>query len=35
MRALVILSKPIDPAAYPATNDLTRAVLARIARRGG
>lgn len=35
MRALVILSKPIDPAAYPATNDLTRDVIARIARRGG
>ncbi len=35
LRALVILSKPTDSAAYPATNDLTRAVLARIARRGG
>jgi tetratricopeptide (TPR) repeat protein len=35
IRALVVLAKPIDPAAYPATNDFTRAALANIARRGG
>jgi len=34
IRALVVLAKPIDPAAYPATNDLTRRALANIARRG-
>jgi tetratricopeptide (TPR) repeat protein len=35
IRALVVLAKPIDPAAYPATDDLTRRTLANIARRGG
>ncbi len=35
MRALVALAKPIDPAAFPPTNDFTRSVLATIARRGG
>ncbi|MEO7112592.1 MAG: tetratricopeptide repeat protein [Polyangiaceae bacterium] len=34
-RALVALAKPIDPAAYPTTNDFTRGALANIARRGG
>lgn len=35
IRALVVLAKPVDPAAYPATNDFTRGTLANIARRGG
>lgn len=34
IRALVVLAKPVDPAAYPSTNDLTRRILANIARRG-
>lgn len=35
IRALIALAKPIDPAAFPASEDLTRRVLASIARRGG
>ncbi len=35
IRALAILAKPIDPAAFPPTDDLTRAALANVARRGG
>ncbi|MEO8876319.1 MAG: tetratricopeptide repeat protein, partial [Polyangiaceae bacterium] len=35
MRALALLTKPIDPAAFPAGDDVTRRALANIARRGG
>jgi tetratricopeptide (TPR) repeat protein len=35
IRALAVLAKPIDPAAFPPSTDLTRRTLANIARRGG
>lgn len=35
VRALVVLVRPIDPAASPPSDDPTRAALARIAKRGG
>ncbi len=35
IRALSVLANPVDPAAFPSTDDFTRRVLASIARRGG
>lgn len=35
VRALVLVSKPVDPAAYPAGDSRIRQMLGRIARNGG
>lgn len=35
VRALVVLVRPIDAAAFPPSDDATRSALARIAKRGG
>lgn len=35
VRALVVVARPVDPAAYPASSNRVRQMLGRIARNGG